>query len=129
VDLLAVTIGNVHGKYALPPTLDLLRLASIRRQLNAVSSGRNQRAPYLVLHGASGLEKAHIQSCLRQHIVKFNVNTDLREAALHCYQQALLGSNKMDILQLMKESTEAMSKIAEDKINLFRSFHDGSNKQ
>lgn len=74
VDMLAVTIGNVHGQYKSPPLLDFPRLEAIRREV-----------PFgfpLVLHGASGLSKDLISGAISRGVCKFNVNTDLRIAAM-----------------------------------------------
>lgn len=79
IDLLAVTIGNVHGKYYHPPNLDFNRLDQINQQLEQLS---NTKRPSLVLHGASGLSSDLIKRSIDAGIVKFNVNTDLRNAAL-----------------------------------------------
>jgi tagatose 1,6-diphosphate aldolase GatY/KbaY len=76
VDLLAVTIGNVHGKYHFPPNLDFLRLNRINQQLSLLPQ---ERRPLLVLHGASGLPEEMITEAINKGIVKFNVNTDLRK--------------------------------------------------
>jgi fructose/tagatose bisphosphate aldolase len=74
VDLLAVTIGNVHGVSTLPARLDFARLESI-------SSGLPKKFP-LVLHGASGLDKSLVLGCLDRGVCKVNINTELRIAAL-----------------------------------------------
>jgi ketose-bisphosphate aldolase len=68
-DCLAVSIGNVHGRYARPPELDWGRLADIRRMI----------AVPLSLHGASGLPDADLTRAVRAGIRKVNVNTELRE--------------------------------------------------
>ena len=65
--MLAVTIGNVHGKYSRPPSLDFPRLDEIRN---------NAPVGYpLVLHGASGLPKDLIVGAIQRGVCKFNVNT------------------------------------------------------
>jgi len=71
-DLLAVSIGNVHGVYRDPPNLDFERLAQIARVT---------RAP-LSLHGASGIPDAMVQRAITTGIAKINVNTELRAAYL-----------------------------------------------
>lgn len=69
VDLIAVTIGNVHGKYAVsPPVLDFKRLAKIRQSTDVP----------LVLHGASGLPSDIVKKCISMGVCKFNVNTEVR---------------------------------------------------
>jgi fructose/tagatose bisphosphate aldolase len=120
VDLLAVTIGNVHGKYVLPPDLDFARLKQINEQLSHSSVTKK---PFLVLHGASGLPKELIQQSKELGIVKFNVNTDVRTAAMNYYQKEFSSSTSTapnkEILSLMKGSTKAMKEIAKEKIRLF----------
>jgi len=66
---LAVSIGNVHGRYREPPALDLERLAALRRRVPVALS----------LHGASGLPDALIDAAIRGGVAKINVNTELRE--------------------------------------------------
>ena len=63
IDALAVTIGNVHGKYAKRPQLDFDRLDRIRDATNLP----------LVLHGASGLPDEMLQRAMRSGVCKFNV--------------------------------------------------------
>ena len=74
-DLLAVSIGNVHGSTPVPPTLDLDRLAAIARAT----------AVPLVLHGGSGLDDGQLAAAISIGISKVNVNTELRTA----YRDAL----------------------------------------
>jgi fructose-bisphosphate aldolase, class II len=71
-DCLAVSIGNVHGRYREPPALDLERLAAIRAAC----------AVPLSLHGASGIPDPLLRSAIAAGIAKINVNTELREAYL-----------------------------------------------
>jgi tagatose 1,6-diphosphate aldolase GatY/KbaY len=125
VDLLAVTIGNVHGKYASSnPLLDFDRFQEINQQLHRMASNNNhQKIPFLVLHGASGLPMSTIQRCKAMGIVKFNVNTDLRTAAMDYYSQTFqrqqLEKKNVDVLPLMKGSTKVMKAVAMEKIRLF----------
>ncbi len=86
VDLLAVTIGNVHGPYSLPPQLDFERLDAIRAAVPADMP--------LVLHGASGLNCDWVRGAMDRGVCKFNVNTDLREAALKVQQEAFRSQAK-----------------------------------
>lgn len=122
--MLAVTIGNVHGKYARPPSLDFHRLKKIHHIITQ-SDSPVIRDTHLVLHGASGLSKTLIHQTIHDgQVCKFNVNTDLRSAALGSMREAFhaerIGEGKVDILSLMKGSYEAMKIIAKEKIQLFR---------
>merc|ERR1719330_1284766 len=61
VDALAVTIGNVHGKYATPdPQLDFPRLERIRM----ASDNEGSAGVPLVLHGASGLPETTVREAI-----------------------------------------------------------------
>jgi tagatose 1,6-diphosphate aldolase GatY/KbaY len=71
-DCLAVSIGNVHGKYARPPELDWERLQSIRASVEVPLS----------LHGASGIPDADVRRAITLGVCKVNVNTELRERYL-----------------------------------------------
>eukprot|EP01040_Poterioochromonas_malhamensis_P014407 gene14407-15944_t len=119
IDLLAVTIGNVHGKYYHPPNLDFNRLDQINQQLEKLTKSKR---PSLVLHGASGLSSDLIKRSIEAGIVKFNVNTDLRNAALNYLRNQLneKQQNKVEILSLMKGSTNIMKEVAKSKIILFQ---------
>ena len=66
---LAVSIGNVHGVYREPPTLDWPRFEAIRAVV----------AVPLTLHGASGLSDEDLRRAVRLGVAKINVNTELRE--------------------------------------------------
>lgn len=72
VDCLAVSIGNVHGRYAAPPELDWGRLEAIRRRVDVPLS----------LHGASGLADDDVRRAIALGIAKVNVNTELRGSYL-----------------------------------------------
>jgi len=136
VDMLAVTIGNVHGLYQKPPQLDFARLRAIESAVSsdAVRGLRSQRrhetatkqGPVkLVLHGASGLSRELIQQAMSHGVCKFNVNTDLREAAVEVLEKAFgrgssaKPSRRPDVLPLMKDTSAAMQAVAVDKLRLF----------
>ena len=67
IDMVAVSIGNVHGAFKGLPKLDFERLEAIR---NAVS------VP-LVLHGGSGTPEEDLKKCIELGISKVNVATEL----------------------------------------------------
>jgi tagatose 1,6-diphosphate aldolase GatY/KbaY len=110
VDFLAVTIGNVHGKYFSEPKLDFPRLAKIRACVPVP----------LVLHGASGLPESMINQSIKLGVSKFNVNTEVREA----YMDVLRTSSSLsdpDLLEVMEKAIDAMRSVISDKLQLFGS--------
>lgn len=72
VDLLAVSVGNVHGTYRGEPVIDHDRLSALAAAVDVP----------LVLHGASGLPATTLRRCIGQGVGKINVNTELRRAVL-----------------------------------------------
>lgn len=74
--LLAVAIGNVHGKYTGEPRIRWELLERIRDECSVP----------LVLHGASGIPQADLRRALTLGIGKVNVNTELRTAVLQRVQ-------------------------------------------
>lgn len=110
VDTLAVTIGNVHGKYRGEPKLDFNRLAAIRRLVDIP----------LVLHGASGLPESMISKSIQLGVCKFNVNTEVREAYLEVLKSTHSLSSP-DLLDVMEKSIAAMQSVVTDKLQLFGS--------
>ena len=113
INMLAVTIGNVHGPYRGQPQLDFKRLINIRQNIP-------NNIP-LVLHGASGLPHSMTQRCIAEGVCKFNVNTDLRVAAMKSIRENIKNNEKCDLLSLMEGSKNAMYKVAKDKILSFTS--------
>jgi len=115
VDALAVCIGNVHGRYHRPPALDFDRLAAVRQAVTVP----------LVLHGASGLPDDMIRRSIELGIAKFNVNTEVRQAYLDDLKASLTSTQKMDLLDVMHSSVQAMQEIVAAKLTLFGSADQG----
>ena len=110
-DALAVCIGNVHGKYTRPPELDFDRLAAIAQRVSLP----------LVLHGTSGLPDELVSRSISHGICKFNVNTELRQAAVSA-AAAYLGSHEApELIGLMNAQIEAMQVPIREKLTLFGS--------
>jgi len=111
VDALAVCIGNVHGEYTRPPELDFDLLAAV---------GERVSLP-LVLHGTSGLPDALITRSISHGICKFNVNTELRTAAVAAAGSYLEATDKPELVGLMGAQIDAMQKPIMEKLELFGS--------
>jgi tagatose 1,6-diphosphate aldolase GatY/KbaY len=108
---LAVSIGNAHGRYSAPPSLDWERLEAIRAQVDVPLS----------LHGASGLPDASIRQAVGLGIAKVNVNTELREAYLRATAEALDGVRAAAAVgELHRAQTEAVARIVAAKLRLLR---------
>lgn len=70
VDILAPSIGNLHGIYHGEIKLDFELLKSIKERV---------KKP-LVLHGASGLNDELLKEAIKNGVNKININTDLQIA-------------------------------------------------
>lgn len=93
-DLLAVSIGNVHGM-DLTPNLDFPLLEEIA----ALSS-----VP-LVLHGGSGIPFDQVRRAKEQNLIKVNYGSDLRQAFIRTFGQAYeQNHNEFDIMSLSKDA-------------------------
>ena len=80
-ELLAVAVGNVHGKYKGEPQLrwDVLQDIAVRTHIP------------LVLHGASGIPAEELVKAAAMNVGKVNFNTELRTGVLATLQDQLLG--------------------------------------
>ena len=69
-DLLAVSIGNLHGvSTEFPEVINLDLLSQIAAEIPT---------NFLTLHGGSGINSEQINQAVQSGIVKININTDLR---------------------------------------------------
>jgi tagatose 1,6-diphosphate aldolase GatY/KbaY len=112
VDALAVTIGNVHGKYRGAPRLDFTRLERIRALVEIP----------LVLHGTSGLPAEMIDRAITLGVCKFNVNTEVRGAYLQALRDAFARKPAIDLLELMEGGIAAMQASVTKMLILFGSI-------
>ena len=78
-ELLAVAVGNVHGKYKGEPQLrwDVLQDIAVRTHIP------------LVLHGASGIPAEELVKAELMNVGKVNFNTELRTGVLATLQEQL----------------------------------------
>jgi ketose-bisphosphate aldolase len=79
VDLLAVSVGNVHIMTSGQAGLDLDRLATIRRRVNIP----------LVLHGGTGIAADALRAAIAMGIAKVNYGTYLKKRYLDAVRAAI----------------------------------------
>src|SRR5262249_1456115 len=101
-DLLAVCVGNVHGRYPGAPRLDFERLAASRRA----------GAGPLGLHGASGPPRGEGREAVRG---------GGREAYVAALRTHLSAASAPDVLDLMSDAVAAMQEVVAGKLRLFGS--------
>jgi tagatose 1,6-diphosphate aldolase GatY/KbaY len=108
-DCLAVSIGNVHGRYATTPALDWDRLAAVRHRVDVPLS----------LHGASGLPDADVRRAIQLGISKLNVNTELRARYLDELERRLPEvRDGLRLLELERSIVAAVSEVVSAKLEV-----------
>jgi fructose-bisphosphate aldolase, class II len=81
VDLLAVSVGNIHVSLSGPAALDLDRLMSIRQAVDVP----------LVLHGGTGIADDSLRRAVMIGVAKVNYGTGLKQRYLAAVRSALGG--------------------------------------
>lgn len=71
VDILALSIGTVHGEYRFPPRINIPRLERIAEKVSIP----------LVMHGGSGTPEDKVAEAVEHGITKLNLATDLVKTA------------------------------------------------
>lgn len=109
VALLAVSVGNVHGRYIGKPRLDWDRLEALERRLDVPLS----------LHGASGLADADLRRAVATGIRKVNFNTELRAAYLETTREEIgTALSGLRLMHLHEAQGAAVRRVAADKLAL-----------
>ena len=107
-DILAVAIGNIHGRMTAAEELDFTLLSRISDLV---------KHP-LVLHGCSNRKPHEYKVAISTGVVKINIDTELREAFVEGIKMAL--KKKLnDPREILNLSSEKISKIVEEKIDIF----------
>lgn len=112
IDTFAAAVGNLHGLYPVPKTLDLELLAKIRAALNCNIS----------LHGGSGTPPHYFIEAVKIGVTKININSDMRKAYRMTLEKAL-AENRTEyaVVKLMGSVIEAVQAVVESKIDMFNS--------
>ena len=105
-DLLAISVGNVHGLDDIP-RIDMSLLAEIA-QISPVP---------LVIHGGSGIDDSILQQFVQYKVVKVNIASDLRRSFItsvgHAWQK---NHNEANLAAVMADARQAVEREVYDKI-------------
>ncbi len=103
VDVLAVSVGNIHRLISPKARIDFNRLGEIEEAIPVP----------LVIHGVSGLPESDIRRLLSTGVAKFNIGTRLRTAFGKRLQNELRDNPaQFDRLQIMKSVIPAIKDAA-----------------
>ena len=107
-DVLAVSVGNVHG-LCLNPQIDIPLLARIHE----VCPGP------LVLHGGSGIPKEVIWEAKKHGLIKINYGSDLRKEFIHTFGEAYEADhNEHDVIHLSVAAVENVRQKAKELVSM-----------
>lgn len=107
-DMLAVSVGNVHG-YAPDARVDFDLLGQVRDE---------SRVP-LVVHGGSGLPTEQLGRLSEFNVVKVNVASDLRNAMIRTFGEAFAANpNEVSLIRVSKQAVGAIADVVERRIRI-----------
>lgn len=107
-DLLAVSVGNVHG-LDLTPKVDLLLLEKISK-VSPVP---------LVMHGGSGIPFETIQKARQYNLIKINYGSDLRKAFVSTFGAAYeKNHNCASVIELSLDAVKNVSNKAAELVTI-----------
>lgn len=112
IDTFAAAIGNLHGSYPVPKTLDLELLQQIRNAIDCNIS----------LHGGSGTPGHYFMDAVQIGVSKININSDMRKAYRKTLEQVLADNpTEYAVIKLMDTVMYAVQEVVESKIDMFNS--------
>lgn len=107
-DLLAVSVGNVHG-LCLDPHIDIPLLAKIQEK---------SRVP-LVLHGGSGIPKEVIWEAKKHGLIKINYGAALRKEFITSFGKVYeKDHNAHDVITLSMDAVQNIAAAAEELVTM-----------
>jgi len=118
VDLLAISVGSVHGLKDKSVALDLQRLASIRAIVDAP----------LVLHGSSGVNDEDIRRGIMQGLAKINVATQMSKAFTGAVRKVLADDpDLVDPRKYLGPGRDAQTAAVQERLRMFGASGKASN--
>lgn len=115
IDLLALSIGNIHGIYSQMPELNF---SLLKKAHKIVKKG-------IVFHGGSGVKNRDIKKIIKLGVVKINVNTELRIAWKESLNKTIINDSLFAPYDLLLDSKTSFFNKIQEKIILFGSKNRG----
>ena len=110
VDIVAVSVGTVHGLPSFKVKIDIERLNNIRNMTNALLS----------IHGGSGTPEEEIIKLIRAGVSKINIGADLYKAVTNNVRE-LVANNKVEMVWDFR-NYRVIEEVAGRYIRLFNFF-------
>ncbi len=109
VDIFAVAIGNLHGKYPVPKVLDIELLKRIREYISPDS--------LISLHGGSDTPAHYFVEAAQNGVSKVNINSDLRFTYRTNLEKVLAENpDQYAVVKIMEPVRQAVQSVVEEKI-------------
>ncbi len=110
IDTYAAAVGNLHGHYPVPKTLDLELLTRVRQAITCNIS----------LHGGSDTPEHYFIDAVKIGVSKININSDMRIAYRKTLEKVLADNpTEYAVVKLMNSVIEAVQAVVETKIESF----------
>jgi fructose-bisphosphate aldolase, class II len=111
VDLLAPSVGNVHG---------MVRTGNPRLHPERVKAIRAATGIPLVLHGGSGSMDEDFTACIKEGIDIVHINTEIRVAYKDAVKKFLIENpDEVAPYKILKEAVIAIEQVVEARLRLF----------
>lgn len=114
IDLLAPSVGNVHGMVkGGNPRLDIERIKEIRATCGVP----------LVLHGGSGISDEDFTNAIKAGISIIHINTEIRVAYKEALEKYLKENpNEVAPYKILQGAVDAIEKVVEARLKLFNNL-------
>lgn len=114
IDLLAPSVGNIHGMVkGGNPRLDIQRIKDIRESCGIP----------LVLHGGSGIADVDFTDAIKAGISVIHINTEIRVAYKKGIEESLKeNQNEIAPYKFLKKSVEEVEKVVYNRLKLFNNL-------
>jgi len=111
-DLLAVSIGNLHGiSLKLPEIIDLDLLSKIKNKI--------PEDKFITLHGGSGISSDQISQAIKLGVVKININTELRNSFNNSLSRIYSKDFSQKVYENFSPAIDDLKNIIKSKLLLF----------
>ncbi|MEX2029254.1 MAG: class II fructose-bisphosphate aldolase [Candidatus Paceibacterota bacterium] len=111
VDLLAPSIGNVHG---------MVKSGNPRLHSERVKAIRTATGVPLVLHGGSGSMNEDFSACIKEGIDIVHINTEIRVAFTEALRKSLADKpEEITPYKYLPEAVQAVQDVVEARLKLF----------
>jgi fructose-bisphosphate aldolase class II len=119
IDTLAVAVGTWHGIPVNPATQKVMHTLEEHIDLPRLRAIAAKVSIPLVVHGASGVPDIQLKEAIKENVVIFNIDTDLRVAFNEALRKNIKDNPQIyDPRKLLGPASDALQKVAELKLQI-----------